>query len=69
MESIAETNHSISQSVKQSGIATLEIEGAVNEINNGSEQAKDRVVRLSAISTQISKLADELEKRARQFKL
>ncbi|WP_417227069.1 methyl-accepting chemotaxis protein [Amphritea sp.] len=69
MESIAETNHSISESVKQSGVATLEIEGAVSEINAGSEQAKERVLRLSSISTQINTLADELEKRARQFKL
>ncbi len=69
MEAIAETNHSISESVKQSSAATLEIEGAVNEINEGSDHAKDRVIRLSDISGQINSLADELEKRARQFKL
>ncbi|WP_290703342.1 methyl-accepting chemotaxis protein [Amphritea sp.] len=69
MEAITETNHSISESVKQSGAATLEIEGAVNEINEGSEHAKDRVVRLSSIAVQLNNLATELNKKAKQFKL
>lgn len=69
MESIAKTNYSICESVKQSGAATLEIEGAVNEINTGSDQAKERVIRLAAISAKISTLAGELEQRAKQFKL
>ncbi|GGK84573.1 methyl-accepting chemotaxis protein [Amphritea balenae] len=69
MQSIAEINRSISDSVKQSTEATGEIESAVSEINDGSEQAKDRVKRLSEISTQINQLAEQLEQRARQFKL
>ena len=69
MESITDINRNIAGSVKQSTNATMEIETAVTEINQGSEQARDRVQRLSNISMQLNQLAEQLEQRAKQFKL
>lgn len=69
MESITEINETITESVRQSTAATSDIETAVEEINQGSEQAKARVIQLADVSHQLTELAEQLEARAKQFKL
>ncbi|MCV6612627.1 MAG: methyl-accepting chemotaxis protein [Amphritea sp.] len=69
MEAITEINETITDSVRQSTAATTDIESAVDEINQGSEQAKVRVDKLANVSHQLTDLAKQLEQRAQQFKL
>ncbi|MEH6575624.1 MAG: methyl-accepting chemotaxis protein [Amphritea sp.] len=69
MVDINTTNLAISDAVKQHASATISIEESICGIGQGTEQAEQQVELLSNVSQQISELAQQLEKRARQFKV